>query len=163
MGPLETARGLRFTTNSICEFGCEPVPSGSDMPSWWGPHMRRLNLRAFLAGGSALLLVTAGAGASWGFASQPPSDEVEAEEAGEETTGEVVEADVIEGEEDAATEPGTAAPQASGGAGAAQAAGGSGAAPPASPASSEDPPLGSSGDGGTGGNGRPVQDPDRPG
>ena len=120
--------------------------------------MRRLNLRAFLAGGSALLLVTAGAGASWGFASQPPSDEVEAEEAGEETTGGVVEADVIEGEEgeeDAARAPGTTAPQA---------AGGTGATLPTSPASAEDPPLGSSGDGGTGGNGRPTQDPDkRPG
>lgn len=123
--------------------------------------MRHPNLRAFLAGGSALLLVTAGAGASWGFALQPPSDEVEAEEAGDETTGELVEADVIEEEKDAARAPGAPAPHASGGAGAPQAASGSEATPPASPASSEDPPLGSSGDGGTGGNGRPTQDPDK--
>ena len=134
--------------------------------------MRRLNLRAFLAGGSALLLVTAGAGTSWGFPSQPPSDEVEAEETGDGTSGEVGEADTIEGEEDTATAPGTAAPQASGGAGAPhatggaippQTAGGAGATQPTSSASSEDPPLGSSGDGGTGGNGRPTQDPDKPG
>lgn len=169
--PLAAARRRRFNTNSVCEFGCKRLLSAPDMPSWSGAHMRRLNLRAFLAGGSALLLATAGAGASWGFASQPPSDE--AEEAGDDISGEIVEADVIEGEDDAASAPGTAAPQASGGAGAPQAAGGAnvphaaggaGATRPASPASAEDPPLGSSGDGGTGGNGRPTQDPDkRPG
>jgi len=131
--------------------------------------MRRLKPRAFLAGGSALLLLTVGAGTSWGLATQPPSDQAEAEEtedetAGEdETTGEVVEADDIAEEEDTATAPGKGAPQASGGAGAPGATGGGSAPQPASPASAEDPPLGSSGDGGTGGNGRPTQDPDRPG
>lgn len=128
-----------------------------------GPQMRRLKPRVFLAGGSALVLLSAGTGTSWGLTPQPPSEQVEAEEPGDAATGAEAEADAsgaettkaeaTKPEAETAAAPETASPQGAGGTGASQAT---------SSAPSEDPPLGSSGNGGTGGNGRPTQDPDKP-